>query len=307
MNYAYGQDKFGQDKFGQAELLASSTGRGWSDVSAELRYHSAGAIAWHSDIGDTRMCVSIDGSSSIVTRRGEDIFDQAVATRGAIWLAPARLGGTIVDLSDPVPEILHMQFSHLLFAQQGCDTGVDGVAQSLRYETSFEDPLMAEIAYAIAAELKSETSAGAMLVATLASTLAARVIQRNQAASPLAQSFRTTTPALDHRRLSRVLDHIEDNLEGDLSIDGLAAAACLSPFHFARAFKATVGSPPHRYVSTRRLARAKVLLAGDKQSLVDIALTLGFSCQANFNRAFRQATGRTPGQYRRGQAMQREG
>jgi AraC family transcriptional regulator len=55
---------------------------------------------------------------------------------------------------------------------------------------------------------------------------------------------------------------------------------------------------PHRYVSAKRLERAKALLIHGDQLLVDIALALNFSCQANFTRAFRQATGQTPGQYR---------
>jgi AraC family transcriptional regulator len=115
---------------------------------------------------------------------------------------------------------------------------------------------------------------------------------------PLA-SRRTTRAGLDRRRLTRVLDYIEVNLEGDLAIDHLATIACLSRFHFARAFKAAVGQSPHRYVSAKRLERAKALLVRGDQSLVDIALALRFSCQANFTRAFRQVTGQTPGQYRR--------
>src|SRR4029453_16666446 len=68
--------------------------------------------------------------------------------------------------------------------------------------------------------------------------------------------------------------------------------------HFARAFRLAVGQPPHRYVSARRLERAKALLTRGDRSLVDIALSLGFSGQANFTRAFTQATGRAPGRYR---------
>jgi AraC family transcriptional regulator len=96
-----------------------------------------------------------------------------------------------------------------------------------------------------------------------------------------------------------VLEYIEANLEGDLSVDQLASIACLSRFHFARAFKAAVGRSPHRYVSAKRLERAKALLIRRDQSLVEIALALNFSCQANFTRAFRQMTGQSPGQYRR--------
>jgi AraC family transcriptional regulator len=96
-----------------------------------------------------------------------------------------------------------------------------------------------------------------------------------------------------------VLDYIETNLEGELAVDHLASIACLSRFHFARAFKAAVGQSPHRYVSGKRLERARTLLTRGDRPLVDIALALNFSCQANFTRAFRQATGQTPGQYRR--------
>jgi AraC family transcriptional regulator len=138
-----------------------------------------------------------------------------------------------------------------------------------------------------------------LLAETLASSLAARLLQNHVSPSSPLASRRTAREGLDRRRLARVLDYIEVNLEGDLAIDHLASIACLSRFHFARAFKAAVGQSPHRYVSAKRLERAKTLLVRGEQSLVDIALALNFSCQANFTRAFRQVTGQTPGQYRR--------
>jgi AraC family transcriptional regulator len=105
---------------------------------------------------------------------------------------------------------------------------------------------------------------------------------------------------LDRRRLTRVKDYIAANLEGNLTIAQLAKVASLSRFHFARAFKAAVGQTPHQYVSGHRLERAKELLAHGDRSLLDIALSLNFSSQANFTRAFHRGTGMTPGQYRRG-------
>lgn len=108
-----------------------------------------------------------------------------------------------------------------------------------------------------------------------------------------------TGQGLDRRRLFRVLDYVEANLEGDLTLDRMASIACLSRFHFARAFKQAVGQSPHRYVSARRLERAKALLIDGDRPLVDIALALSFSGQANFTRAFTQATGLAPGQFRR--------
>jgi AraC family transcriptional regulator len=107
-----------------------------------------------------------------------------------------------------------------------------------------------------------------------------------------------STEGLDRRRLFRVLDYIEENLDGDLTIDRMASIACLSKYHFARAFKQAVGQSPHRYVSAQRLEYAKALLVQSDWSLADIALALRFSCQASFTRAFGQATGQTPGRYR---------
>jgi AraC-like DNA-binding protein len=129
--------------------------------------------------------------------------------------------------------------------------------------------------------------------------LAARLLRPGTIA-PNADSIGPSAKGrLDRRRLFRVLDYIDRHLESDLTLDNLVSVACLSRFHFVRAFKQAVGQSPLRYVVARRLERAKVLLIEDEAPLVEIALALRFSNQANFTRAFRQSTGRAPGQYRR--------
>jgi AraC family transcriptional regulator len=289
---------YGVEKYGPDGLLVSSADRGWAALSAELWSHGDGVIAWKSTQRDTEICVDIYGNGSVITRRGGGIFDRTVAERGTAWLSPGGLAGDYIDISDPLPQVLHVYLPPNLFSSTSL--GIDlneSVIASLRYESSFQDPLLAEIAYAIASELESPTSSGRLLAETLACSLAARLVQ-NHVSSPPAQAL-PTQEGLDRRRLSRVLDYIEANLEGDLSVDHLASIACLSRFHFARAFKAAVGRPPHSYVSARRLEHAKKLLIRGNESLVDIALMLDFSCQANFTRSFRQMTGQTPGQYRR--------
>jgi AraC family transcriptional regulator len=110
--------------------------------------------------------------------------------------------------------------------------------------------------------------------------------------------YRANTGALDWRRLQRVLAFIEQHLQEPLSLGELCAQACLSKFHFARAFRLAVGVSPQRYVRARRLRMAKSLLLEGRESLANIAFTCHFSSQANFSRAFRSATGITPGRYR---------
>src|SRR5258708_32484980 len=99
-----------------------------------------------------------------------------------------------------------------------------------------------------------------MLVETLASSLAARLVQNHAGTLARDVSARAAQAGLDRRRLTRVLDYIGANLEDDLTLARLAAVACLSRFHFSRAFKAAVGRSPHHYVSAKRLELAKQLL-----------------------------------------------
>ena len=73
----------------------------------------------------------------------------------------------------------------------------------------------------------------------------------------------------------------------------------LSPFHFARAFRATVGLPPHRYQMLRRLERAKVLLRETDRPVTDVTLEVGFSDPSYLARLLKRETGLTPMAYRR--------
>jgi AraC family transcriptional regulator len=79
----------------------------------------------------------------------------------------------------------------------------------------------------------------------------------------------------------------------------MAALVHLSPYHFARQFKATTGLPPHRYLIARRVERAQHLLRKDDElELAEIALRAGFSDQSKFSFHFKRITGLTPGQFR---------
>jgi AraC family transcriptional regulator len=286
---------------GPTKLLSSSVNRGWSGLSAELRSHGKGVVPWRGAPSDTEICVGIRGrEGSIITRRSSGILDRTVARRDRVWLTPAGWQEGSIEFADDLPAVVHLYLSPNQFSRSNLGAGTDDSAPGpLRYETAFEDPLLGGMARAIASELQFETSSGKLLVESLANCIAVRLAQK-YVCTPAASSVQSgTTGGLDRRRLTRVLDFIEANLEGDLNLDGMASTACLSRYHFARAFKQTVGQSPHRYVSARRLERAKAMLIQGERPLVDIALSLSFSSQANFTRAFRQATGLAPGQYRR--------
>jgi AraC-like DNA-binding protein len=103
---------------------------------------------------------------------------------------------------------------------------------------------------------------------------------------------------LPPRVLRRVREFIEANLERNLSIKVLAATAGLSIYHFARAFKQSLGRPPHDYVVQCRVRRVQHFLADTDLPLSEIALASGFSDPSHCVRRFRERVGITPNHYR---------
>jgi AraC family transcriptional regulator len=104
---------------------------------------------------------------------------------------------------------------------------------------------------------------------------------------------------LPRRKLRSVIEYIMENLEGSPTLGQMAAVAHLSPYHFARQFKAATGLAPHQYVIARRVERAQHLLRkDDKFELAEVALRAGFSDQSKFSFHFKRLIGVTPRQFR---------
>jgi AraC-like DNA-binding protein len=81
------------------------------------------------------------------------------------------------------------------------------------------------------------------------------------------------------------------------SLEELAAAVNLSPFHFARVFRRVTGMPPHTWLMQQRIARARALLQSGCLPL-EVATQLGFADQSHLSRQFKQVYGVGPGAYR---------
>jgi transcriptional regulator GlxA family with amidase domain len=104
---------------------------------------------------------------------------------------------------------------------------------------------------------------------------------------------------LSARTLRRINEYIERQLSDTISLHDLALMAGLSDCHFARAFKQSVGMPPHRYIMHRRVDKATMLILTTDRPLSRIALEVGFCDQSHFSRLIARATGQTPRRLRR--------
>jgi len=98
--------------------------------------------------------------------------------------------------------------------------------------------------------------------------------------------------------LLTLLGHVSAGLDGDVSLDALAARSGWSSFHLHRAFRRLVGETPKGYTQRLRLDRAAVRLVTGSDRVVDVALESGFASQAVFTRAFTRRFGRSPARYR---------
>ncbi len=86
--------------------------------------------------------------------------------------------------------------------------------------------------------------------------------------------------------------------EEEWPVERLAAVSGVSEAHFARSFKDAFGVPPHRYLLTRRIERAKALLRDTDQPIIDIAFQTGWASLGTFGRVFRDITGQSPTELR---------
>lgn len=104
----------------------------------------------------------------------------------------------------------------------------------------------------------------------------------------------------DEQRVSRVLRHVEAHAEEPLDLTALAGMACMSRYHFVRAFRRVTGVTPYRYLLGLRLRRAALGLRVTARPVSAIAFEAGFGDLSTFNGSFRAAFGTPPGVFRRG-------
>jgi AraC family transcriptional regulator len=106
------------------------------------------------------------------------------------------------------------------------------------------------------------------------------------------------------RRLLRVREAMHEDHSTSASLDDLAAIACMSKFHFLRAFTAMFGRTPHQYIMELRVDAARLLLRSSSDPFADIAVQLGCESVSSFAALFKRVTGSTPGAYRSAQKAQ---
>ena len=278
---------------GPVTLLQSSASLNWEGVLLE-KYICRPGERSAGNVLEAPVLVMLRSPASW---RGEHVAaDGTFAPHGKM------VGALTVVPSGPLPalrslrqcNLLYCAFNNSLLSEVRSEIG-GTVPASLRSRSYVGDHAISHILNLLLEEVELRGVPTRLYIDSLAHALTVRFLLLGERPSGQPRGPATLT----RRKLSRVRELIESRLNGDLSLQELAAEVGYSRSHFLRAFHATTGVTPHRYVLNRRIEHARRLLAETNLSIAQVAYRCGFSSQAHLTVAFRKVCGLTPGEYRR--------
>jgi len=273
---------------------ASSDGLGWEGVEAARFCGAPGSevdsppLPYHWLVLIRRPPVELD-------LRFDGVERHVPPPAGSILLAPA--GCPVHWRWRGCKDSLHIHLDPALVDRVAAEVfDLDPAGLTVPPLDGLDLPQLRAAMDAVDAELSARDAGGPLAAESLANVLAVQLVRHLLAPR---RPARTRDGALPRGRLRAVVDYIEARLDAGPTLDDIAAVARLSPYHFARQFKAATGLPPHQYVIARRVERAKQFLQGDGgRSLAEVAAQAGFSDQSQFSQHFKRLVGVTPGQFR---------
>jgi AraC family transcriptional regulator len=262
-----------------AMLMARQTAGDWSDPpTPELGFSivTGGLGTYSADLGAGRFRSRV--------RRGETIM----VGPGAGASIQRECSHAIISYSFPYADLL---------AMVGDDAALplDGDFGAL-HAGPLQDPLIYTVLQRLWQEAARSNPGYAMLQEGVITTIMALLN-----ASPTAPSSFPLHTKLAAWQTNRAIALMQDNIARDLPLRALAAEVRLSPYHFARAFKASTGLSPGRYHQRLRIEHAKRLLLQTNCPMSDIAAAIGYADPSYLARIFHRETGASPVAFRREQ------
>jgi AraC-like DNA-binding protein len=223
-------------------------------------------------------------------------FDVAVGCQGG-W----RIGGAPVEASRCTllvftPGVLHgYRIDPGGRSAEVCNVKIrvepdDPVLRAGFFPALLRDPPIGRVLHRCLQRLSRLRSAGDLPLMAAAAVEMLCLWPRSEAAS--------AGGVVDDDTVQAAMAYVEERIAKAPQVAQLARAVGLSERQLARRFRLACGCSPRRYVARRRLQRAKELLATGRQTVTEVAETLGFTSVHVFSRWFRRESGGTPGAYR---------
>ncbi|HMM76475.1 MAG TPA: AraC family transcriptional regulator [Gammaproteobacteria bacterium] len=274
------------------EVVCASDALGWCDV-AMRGYRYLGQDVYIPPMRDY-MIVSYRRGLTPMERRFDGAWTQTRCAPGSLSLL-TRAQRSNWNWSEHI-EVSHVYLTEDLLAKLASEALDKQIADvRLRDVLKVEDPVLTAGVEAIQREAATQSFGGKLYVEAIATQLSLHLLRNYAELRVEVREDQSRLSALQRRRIA---DYVDAHLEEALALQTLASVAGLGLASFTRRFRASFGCAPHAWVMTRRVERARRLLAEPRRALKQIASDCGFADQAHMTRVFRARLGTTPGALR---------
>ena len=276
---------------GPSRVVLSSAGTRWNDVVVEQHHYPSGELA---DVMFKRHVVVINiGHSSTWEFKKEGRFRRFFKARGAISFFPSHqpFSGRLKVERGVLANVLFLALNPVFMSRTAVGLELDSDHIELVEQRRSTDPTLHHIAMALRAGVQTGAALDRMYGEALSTALAVHLLREYGAAvlGPKRQYG-----GLPREKLVRALEYIQDQLDADLTVSGIAQAVYMSPYHFTRLFKESTGQSPYQYVVEARVRKAKELLTTGKFTISEAAHHVGFVDQSHLTRHFKRVFGLPP-------------
>lgn len=290
MQLDYQQDRASDAIVPNPAIVKSS---GWDGVHFELHQQPTFATAEHQHTMHVLACGVVDTSgmnaSGVRSLDGKQQLERRSPTDIAI--IPA---GIAHCCSWDVPaQFMVLALEPIVLQRVGQDwVNPDRIELTPRF-MSQSDELISNIFSTLRTEAQVGGLASSLLVDSLKMTLAIHLLRNYCVTQPKLSSY---GKGLSHSQLTLVKEYINVHLHQNLNVETIAAIAQISPYHFLRLFKQSMGMTPYQYILQCRLEHAIYLLQHSELGIAEIAVRTGFCDQSHLTRYIKSKIGVTPKQ-----------
>jgi AraC family transcriptional regulator len=192
-------------------------------------------------------------------------------------------------------EFLAVRFEPAFLLKSAFES-IDGHSIEIMRRFKTTDTLIHGMGLALKHELQNGENSSRLYLDSVTTMMAVHLLRNHAVWRQNIQDYKGGLPKYKRQQ---VIDYIHNYLDQDLRLIALADLVNISPYHFARMFKQSVGISPGQYVIKCRIEKAKRLLAKGNLSILEITQLVGFQSQSHFSDLFRRTIGVTPSNYRK--------
>jgi AraC family transcriptional regulator len=271
-----------------SRVVVSSLGTRWNDILLEQHNVPSSELA---DVTYKRHVAVINiGNSTTWEFKKEGRFRRFFKARGAISFFPSHqpFSGRLKVERGVSANVLFLALEPVFVSRVAEGLELDSDRIELVEQRRSTDPTLHHIAMALRAGVQTGAARDRMYGEALSTALAVHLLREYGAA---ALGPKRQYGGLPREKLVRAVEYIQDQLDTDLTVSGIAQALGMSPDHFTRLFKESTGQSPYRYVVEARVRKAKELLTTGRFSISEAAYHVGFVDQSHLTRHFKRIFG----------------